>query len=161
MPYVSAAVPMGRPMIAPARPGPRLVRNRGRRGVGDYFSENCLGPASLATVLNPFCYLYPGRNLSASASNIISPYNPPPLPTPIAQPTAYTPTGAVDVAGNPVYDISFQTPQENQAANAAQAQQFFTNLADQNAAGNPSSTAIWLIAGAVLLGGLWLLGGRQ
>ncbi len=149
-------------MIPPSRPGPRLVRKRDRRGMGDYYSENCTGPATLATTLNPFCYSWLfSRDISKSASNIISPYNPPPLPGPIAEPTAYTPTGAVDAAGNPVYDITFQTPQENQAANAAAAQQFFSDLADQNAAGNPSSTAIWLIAGAVLIGGLWLFGGRH
>lgn len=159
---------MGRPMIPPSRPGPRLVRNAGRRGVGDYFADNCTGPASFGTILNPFCWLYPERDLAAqpaiaskAVSNVLSPYNPPPLPGPIAEPTSITPNGGTDAAGNPTYDITFQTPAENQAANAANAQAFFNNLADQNAAANPTSNTLWIIAGVVLIGGLWFFGGRH
>lgn len=134
-------------------PVPRILTpHRRRRGSGDYYTDHCTGSFRW---LNPFCYLYP----SQFASSVIeSGYPAPPPPVPIAQPTL-VPTGGVDVAGNPTYDLVPQTPQENQAANVANLQSFFSNVADANPPPpSPGGSPLLIVAGIVaVVGGLLLL----
>lgn len=127
-------------MSAVALHVPMLMLRPRRRGVGDYYSDNCVGSAWSA--LNPFCYLYLNRDVSKVASNAIdSGFPTPPAPVPIAQ-TTLVPTGGFDVAGNPTYDVVPQTPAENQAANVAQLQSFFSNVA-----GPGSGLSPWVVVG--------------
>jgi hypothetical protein len=118
---------------------PVLAFRPRRRGVGDYYTDNCVSSAWSA--LNPFCYLYLNRDVSSAASAAIdSGFPAPPAPVPIAQ-TTLVPTGGFDAAGNPAYDVVPQTPAENQAANVAQLQSFFSNL------GGSGTLSPWVVVG--------------
>lgn len=130
---------------------PVLVLRR-RRGVGDYYTDNCVGSAWSA--LNPFCYLYLNRDVSKVASGAIeSGFPSPPAPVPIAQ-TTLVPTGGFDVAGNPTFDLVPQTPAENQAANVAQLQSFFSNVASAN---NSEACSSWYCSPVVAVVGVGLI----
>jgi hypothetical protein len=148
--------------------GPVVLRPA--RGVGDYYTDNCGGSLSW---LNPFCYLYLNRDVSKVASGVIDTGFPtPPAPVPIGR-TTLAPTGALDAAGNPVYDVVPETAAQNQAANLAQLTSFFSNVADANA---PDCTALYNKLFNVSCGGnspllwlglaagvgvLWAFGGRR
>lgn len=79
-----------------------------------------LNPAALA---DPACYSQGGATMLSAVG--LAPAPEVPMPTNTGQiVTGITPTGNVDVAGNPTYDIASSTAAENMAALKAQIQAF-------------------------------------